>query len=206
MILPRFASSGLVLIVLLSPTVARADLIPWEFSWSRTPAEIHADAPGTGKVFLTDQTTTIAVNNSTVVATNLFTQSTAPDSTPDRFTNKGYTLILTLTDLASGQSGDLVFTGQINGRLSTASVHLTNTFTGDMDQSLRLGSTLFRVHDFSYTPPSVPSATNRGSISAFVEVLAVPEPTTLSLVGIGSLLLGTFGLGVRRVQQRRGVK
>src|SRR4051812_20870815 len=95
---------------------APAARVVWRYNWSRSPGAALADTPATGgKITLTDESQRTVVGDSDVVATNLKTYSTAPDSSPDRFTNKGYTLTLSLTDQASGQSGAASFTGVFNG-------------------------------------------------------------------------------------------
>ena len=69
-----YSLGGLALALLFAlPTSGRADLIAWSYNWSRSPSEIHADAPGTGKITLTDESQHNAVGDSDVVATNIRT-------------------------------------------------------------------------------------------------------------------------------------
>src|SRR5204862_3058902 len=56
--------------LLVGHQTARADFIPWNYNWSRSPSEIHADAPGTGHIALTDESLKTAVGSSDIVATN----------------------------------------------------------------------------------------------------------------------------------------
>src|SRR5579883_2612732 len=94
---PR-AAAALVLVLTLAPA-ARADWIAWTYSWSSSPSTILADDPTTGgKITLSTQPTQSAVGDSDIVATNIRTYSTAAPPTPDKFTNKPYSLTLTLTD------------------------------------------------------------------------------------------------------------
>src|SRR5436190_14856895 len=92
------ALGALALAALLTTTdCARADLIHWSYNWSRFPGEILPDNPATGgKITLTDESLKSAVGDSDIVATNIRTSSTAPDGTPDHYTNKAYTLSLFL--------------------------------------------------------------------------------------------------------------
>jgi hypothetical protein len=71
---------------------ARADLIEWSYNWSRSPANVMADSPGTGYISLTDETLQNAVGNSDIVATNLQAHSTATATiSPTRRLRWGYT-------------------------------------------------------------------------------------------------------------------
>lgn len=185
-----------VTFVLLLPLgSARADLIPWMYNWSRSPDRITADAPGTGYITLTDESSRRAVGDSNIVATNLKTYSTATVDNKDTFTNKTYSLTLTLTDVASHETAALTFTGRIDGWLTGQSSYLRNTFTGQVMQSVVLGVNAFTVTMDGYTPPGIPGSVNSGSISAkaIVKVEAIvsqiPEPGTLVLAGVGTALL-----------------
>jgi hypothetical protein len=180
-------------IVLASASSARADLIPWMYNWSRSPAQINADAPGTGHISLSDEPSHFAVGNSNVVATNLRTYSTAAPDKPDVFTHKSYNLILHLVDVQSSTPGTLTFTGEVNGTLSSLSSNLTNTFTGPTTQSIILGTNKYTVTLPTFSQPGPPGSINVGSISVTVSPLTVeslPEPGTLALAGLGVALLG----------------
>jgi PEP-CTERM motif len=176
---------------LLAPTAhARAEFIPWQYDWTRSPTKIMANAPGTGYIELTDQGLKDAAGDSDIVATNLKVVSTAPPNNPDVFTNAGYALSLFLLDVTSGQSGTLTFTGVINGQVTQLSSKLTNTFTGTTTQKLTLGESLYTVTIGPYTPPGPPGSSNSGAISAFASVTIspiqkTPEPSTLALAGVG---------------------
>ena len=193
--------AGLALSFLLIPIQsARADFIPWMYNWSRSPSEIHADAPGTGYITLTDESLKTAVGSSDIVATNLRTFSTATLANPDVFTAKGYTLGLFLLDVASNQSATVTFTGQLDGTLTATSANLQNTFTGTTVQTVVLGDNRYTVTIGPYSPPGIPGSANAGSIAAHasVVVVALPEPGSLSLSGLGALFLGLARWHLRR--------
>jgi hypothetical protein len=191
--------------LLLPLSEARADLIPWMYNWSRSPAQIHADAPGTGYITLTDESSRFARGDSNIVATNLKTYSTATIENKDVFTNKTYNLTLHLTDAASSDTASLTFTGRIDGWLTAQSSYLRNTFTGQVTQSVTLGANVYTVTMDGYTPPGIPGSVNSGSISAKATVTVeaivaqVPEPGALFLAGVGAGLL----VAARRRRQRQ---
>lgn len=188
---PR-AAAALVVFFTLAPA-ARADWIAWTYSWSNSPQTILADNPaGGGEITLSNQPTQAAVGNSDIVATNIRTYSTASPSAPDTFTNKAYTLTLTLTDSASGQSGTAVFTGIFNGTLTAASSNISNTFTGATTAILDLGNNQYTVTLTAYTPPGPTGSVNAGGIGAHASVVVsqihladTPEPTALLLAALG---------------------
>jgi hypothetical protein len=198
--------AGVALALLLAPIqTARADFIPWMYNWSRSPADIHADAPGTGYITLTDESLKTAVGDTDIVATNLRTFSTATRGHPDVFTAKGYTLGLFLQDVASGQSTTLTFTGQIDGTLSATSANLKNTFTGLTTQTVVLGDNRYTVTIGPYSPPGIPGAANAGSIAAHASVVveSLPEPGSLALSGMAAFVLGLARWQARRRRRAR---
>jgi hypothetical protein len=183
-------------LLLFGTSCARAELIQWSYSWSRTPTQVMADSPGTGYISLTDQTMKSAAGNSYLVATNLQAHSTATLANPDVFTNKTYTLSLFLQDTDSGKSGTLSFTGEFNGTLTANSSNITNKFLGQTTQSLQLGDNLYTVTIGPYTSMGPTGALNSGSIAARADVkvstiFQLPEPSSylLALLGASGSLL-----------------
>ena len=203
----HLAGVSLALLLAFVPKV-HADPIAWAYNWSRSPAEVHADAPGTGKITLSDESQHTAFGDSDIVATNLKSFSTATNANPDIFTAKPYSVTLTLTDLASSTSGTLTFTGTLSGKLTGSSSNITNQYTGLTTQQLLRGDTLFTVTIGAYTPPGPPGSSNSGSIGAhtvvkvshIIPVQTLPEPGTLVLSLLG---VGAFGAGRRWRSSRR---
>ena len=99
--------------------------------------------------------------------------SSASANTPDTLITGGaYSLALTLADTASGESGTLTFSGKLTGTFSANNSDLTNVFNSPTVQSLVLGGNTYMVTIGPYSPAGPPSASNAGSIAAFVEVTA----------------------------------
>jgi hypothetical protein len=181
-------ATALLLLLAVGPA-GRADPITWSYSWSNSPTNIAADAPG-GYLTLSNEAPQTATGNSDIVATNIQGHSSAPTTKPDTFTAKPYTLTLTLTDQASGASGSLDFTGALSGVLSASSAHVTNTFTGPTTQTLVLGDNRYTVTIGTYTAPGPPGSANPGSIgaTAVVSIFQLPEPAAVALAALGGLL------------------
>jgi hypothetical protein len=189
---PSLRAAALVLLLLGAPG-ARADWIPWTYSWSNSPQSILADNPaGGGSITLTNEPTLNAVGNTDIVATNIRTVSTAPQSAPDTFTNKAYTLSLTLTDSTSGQSGTAIFNGVFNGTVTATSSNITNTFVGPTTATLDLGNNEYVIDLTAFTPPGPTGSLNAGAIGAHATVTVEtihpvadsPEPSTLLLASL----------------------
>jgi hypothetical protein len=197
--------------LLLASSSARADLVAWSYNWTPSVSAVLADnAAGGGKITLTNEPAGSAVGDSDIVATNLKSVSTASPNAPDTFTNKTYSLALTLTDIASHQSGTLTFQGAFNGSISSASANVTNSAIGATAGSLVLGGNSYSVSINSYVPPPPPTATNSGSIGATAlvtvsQVSRTPEPSTMVMAGLGLSFLGLLGWKKRREGRNQGV-
>jgi PEP-CTERM motif len=183
--------------LLSAPGRAGAEFIAWKYNWSRSPDKIMADAPGASYVTLTDEKLSDASGDTDVVATNLRVVSDAPPSSPDKFTNKGYSLTMYLLDMESGQEGRMTFTGLLNGTVSRLNTSLKNTFTGLQTQELLLGAHRYTVTIGPYTPPGPPDSPKAGAIGAYAQVRVTdiqktPEPSTLALACAALPLLGVW--------------
>jgi hypothetical protein len=189
----------------LSAGAARADHIDWLYSWSRSPDKVYADGSTTSYIALTSEGEVPAGGNTDVVAANLSVFSDAPDTTPANFTNKPYTLTLTLTDSDSNAVGSLVFTGEFNGQVTSDSSNVGILFTGHNTQSLTLGEHLYTVTMDAYAPPGPPGSTNVGSIGAHatVAVQTLAEPSSLLLAAL-ALPAGVFWRRRRGIGKSRG--
>jgi hypothetical protein len=148
-----------------------------------------------------------AFNESAVVAT-ISTYFAAPLQDVLHFGGSlaNYALHLTLTDLASGDSGNLTIRGNLSGTVSFNQVNLTNTILSPTTQTLALGQHQYTVTAGSFVPPGPPTwqqgpveyiSQQDGSISVKV-ALATPEPSSLALACLGLEPLGLAGWFRRR--------
>jgi hypothetical protein len=184
--------------------------VHWTYNFTPSQSFVSADAPGSGTVAFTKEPTKSATNNSDVVITNLRVSSTASADSPDMLSKNGaWSVGLTLTDSASGQSATMTFTGKLSGTFSASNSNVTDTFTGKTSYTMTLGGNTYTVALVGYTPPGPPTASNAGSISAYVSVTpgngnghtggTAPEPSTLVLSCLG---LGFAGLASWRKRRR----
>jgi hypothetical protein len=208
----------LVAQVLFSNSVARAEYMNWSYHWSIGPAPVLASGTGTVSQALGWP----GNSSSRILAAAVTTSSDASASDPDRFHNS-FALTLHLTDRATHRSGSLTFQGLISGTLSVNSAHLSETFTRTLEH-LRLGDHVYWVElpshltllppgapvvpyyyatvcitNVSPPPPYHPHAraagiTLSGPSIASVPSASTPEPTSLVLLGLGTVLLGGAGL------------
>ncbi len=188
-------------VLLLAGASARADFVPWTYSWQRDPVSIAADAPGSGGVSLTSESLPKqAAGSSDIVATNLRIFSSSSADVPDKLATNGFfKLTLTITDNTSGDSGSADFSGKLSGTFSAGSSNLTAVFSTPITKLLDLGGNEYTVTIGPYSPPGPPSASNAGSIAAHVDVKAlngtigvndVPEPSSIVLGCLGFSFLG----------------
>src|SRR5262245_55969040 len=103
----------------------RADLIPFSYSWDQTPTTIAADGTSSGSISISVGSGTGTAPTS-IVAANLSVITSAISPALDTYTNKAYQLTLSLTDTKSGQSGQFIFKGLLNGSASTTSSNFHN--------------------------------------------------------------------------------
>jgi hypothetical protein len=183
--------------------------VNWSYNFTPSQSFVSADAPGTGTVTFTNEPNKSATNSSDIVVTNLRVSSTASPDSPDTLSSNGaWKVSLQLTDSTSGATDTMTFSGKLGGTFSASNANVTNTFNGQTSYTWTVPSNgnTYTVSMVGYTPPGPPTASNAGSISAFVQVTPgqgtiskSPEPSTLVLSCLG---LGFAGLTTWRKRRR----
>jgi hypothetical protein len=201
------------LAVLIVGTNVRADSIPWGYAATPTSIVNNGGGSATSTISFTAGSG-VASGNSGIIIYNVTTTSTAPDGSPDSFTNVPFNLAVTLTDvkgtgsasLSAVSSGTVNFAGLFNATNVTNKSLLpgTNTWTSPTTANITLGApdtgwNNYNVQVISFTPPGQPGGAP-GSIEAVVTITpgtappggsgetppsATPEPASLVLAGLG---------------------
>ncbi len=197
----RLRATALAALLLLAAQ-ARADYIPWSYTFSSSPGAVSDDTK-TGSINVLPSSGT-QINGITDI---LAAQLQAVGSTAGTFTNAPYSLTMTIHDDASKTQGSLTFNGALNGDY-TSGGGIHNTFSAPITQQLKLGQDLYTVTIGSFAAPGAPGSGVFGRIGADVITsgpgttppVSAPEPGTLALaaLGVGALLAR------RCVKGRRG--
>src|SRR5262249_5536308 len=128
---------------------ARAD---FSYSTVPTPAVTTADG-GTKSVVFMLSANGSATGSSDINLTSSIGLSAAEPGNPSTFSNKPFSVALTLTDTSSGTSGNFTFSGTISGTMSTAAANLTVTYNTPLSATQTLGSNTYTVSVASGTAP-----------------------------------------------------
>jgi hypothetical protein len=213
---------------LLCAATARAEMANYSYHWSITPgAAVNGPTTTGGANFAlvadgTNSSTVGDLNPSVIPAAWVTTTSSAPASNPDVFTNVPFSLKLHLTDTDLSRSGDLTFTGLLNGTLTFNTSQLTAVFPDPLTRQLTLGSHLYSVtidptilvNGQHIVNLPVPGGDAKTLIDALITVApaqsgsgggtggshGTPEPSSLVLAALG---LGLAGAARRRTVRSR---
>jgi hypothetical protein len=190
---------------------ARADMLQWGYNSTLAgpgalPAAgtstlvVNADSPATGTVQLSGESIASTTQPSTDIVPISLKILTASAGDNNLSTNGAYSLFINLTDITSGATGTLTFTGKLGGSFTpTSTGGLTSTINDPSMQSITLGSHLYTVTIAGYLPPSPLGSVTTGGIGGHITVTDVPEPSTLILSGLS--VVGML-FGVRRRRRR----
>jgi hypothetical protein len=209
--LPTRAGIALVLLFLTN-TSARADLITWGYNWEPSTGKVLANGGGSGYLKLTDEPAKTATSSSNTVVTNIQAISTAPTNTPDTFNKAPVSFSLQLQDVASKATDTVKFSGTFSGIISGHYANVQFASTSPLSETVTLGGNKYTVALGNYTPPGPPGVVNSGSLNAFVTVVPVsgggggggghgsgtPEPAGLTLACLAFPFVGLCGWLKRR--------
>jgi hypothetical protein len=178
---------------------ARAELIPFSYSWTFTP-DVVGDPKGLHLSFsrLPSGTTSVLPGDYFFLGGGVY--QAGPQGAEPIPIHAVVNYDLRLTDLASNRSGDIRFTTTFDGILSAADDNaVTVTMSRDLF-SLRLGQHVYSLwvgYPYGGDPPDPFS---RG-FATFITPVQVPEPSALMLGSAGAL-----GLAACRWLRRRRVR
>ncbi len=207
-------ASALALLVLgpisvRAEVVSPSDLVEWEYQWTHTipGSVILADGALNAGVTVSQEKGS-AVGSTDYVASNLTTFSQASVATPSLLdVNGAYTMTLTITDKASGESQSVDFAGKLGGKFGAGFAQVTNTYSSLASKQLVFASSgnTYIIKLDQYTAPGNQTSGNKGSLGGFIQVVApggvqtVPEPSSLLLGGFGLSMAGLTWLRKRRL-------
>jgi hypothetical protein len=175
---------------------ARADFIPWSYTFSSSPGTVSADG-GAGSVKILPSSGSGLNGIKDILAAQLQTIAANPPAGQANFTNAPYSLTITLHDGASGKSGSLTFGGTLGGWFNASTASITSKFNNPITQQITLGQDIYAVTIGSFKSPGGSSSGTFGRIGADVLVSgpgttpprAAPEPATLALAALGASAL-----------------
>ena len=146
----------------------------WSYNWTTTTPLVGSSGSGVSILPASGS----GSGSSDIVAANLSVISSAPAATPDPV-NGGWNLTLHLTDAASGNSGNLLFSGLFSGTVSASSSSVDNAFNQPTLQTLSLGTHLYTATIGLYTPPGLTGTTLKGAIGANLALSDLPGGTPI---------------------------
>jgi PEP-CTERM motif len=202
----RVIFPALTAALMLATSHARAD-INWQATWtpgSPTLAVGPLSAIDFTSLSNAAYTTTTAQPIISTPVTNLSIVTTAPITAPDVFSNRSYSLTMTVTDdgLMTNNTHAFTFTGALSGNISVGGSYVSNQFGPNSTQSFTFanGDTYVVSLNGFLAPGSGTNISTSGAIGAAVAASvsvtnsgtahSTPEPSTLALGGLGIVLAG----------------
>jgi hypothetical protein len=180
-----------VLVAALAASASQADPINYRYDFL-TPAPVTGDAGNFGTISFATTNGGQATGHTVLTAASLAAVTSAPLTNPDTFSGQTYAVTIDLTDLPSGHSGSLTFTGALFGSLTPEDARITTTFSQGT-KTLTLGNDTYTVTLGPLVDPSNNNPTVVGTLMATVDVRSgsviqvadAPEPASLMLAALG---------------------
>jgi hypothetical protein len=179
-------------VALLVGSAARADRIGWTESWAASPTFLVADAKGPSGYLQLDAGGGLPqawFGPKRIVAATLRTFSPSDSLHPAHFTDRPFSLVLSVQDWASRARGSLTFSGLLDGTVSFARSHIRVHWTSPTTQRLHLGHHLYTA-TIRYSSHAGSPWDGTGLFTARVRVHHNPEPTSLVLAALAAPALG----------------
>ncbi|HVS36033.1 MAG TPA: hypothetical protein VMS17_10675 [Gemmataceae bacterium] len=164
---------------------ARAEPIPWFYSWSRTPTVICADNSSSSYVALGPASQAEQIGTSAAIeATNIFHYGGKSNGPPAEFSGGAadqFTLTLHIYDPSVAAPGTVTFNGDLYGYLTSTTSHIQSYYSGVTTKSLTLGKHLYTIQLSTYAPSGSDCTTASVTAIATVTVQNLPEPASAVL-------------------------
>src|SRR5262249_47944245 len=115
----------------------------YTYDWSNSSGSVASDSTLNAITFA-NQPLITAMGDTNIIASNISVQAPFVGDA-DTWTNKGFSLVVKLTDAASSETGILTFAGYINGYATPDSANIVTKFTDPTSQALPLGGVEYTV-------------------------------------------------------------
>lgn len=173
------------LVLILAAAPARAEYLGVTYDWSASPNSISTTSGVVLQIIGQSGSQTKLTDSGRAVG---IAPGVAPDST---FKATPYQLSVTLTDLASSETGVVTFDGTFSGSYA----NLSNKFKGATTEKITLGDYEYTVRLGSF---DAPTSVLTGDITATITARAVAAPEPASLALAACMLPGLLVVAWRR--------
>jgi PEP-CTERM motif len=198
-----FLAGLAVAIGLIASDAARAGSVPFTYTTTASTTTLTGTSQiGSGNTATLTETPVVSGSGEATstpspipVATYTVTFATPPSSSDSfLFYDETITQDVTITDTTSGAKGTFVLTEAFFGILTGTNRNITPSISvSPLSNELNLGLNVYKAY---YTQVTNNSNANLGTIQIGLEVTSVPEPSSLTLAGMG--IAGALAVYSRR--------